>query len=48
MVRIGATFNRFQRMVHDVSREIGKDIVLQVRGEDTELDKTVVEKIATR
>ncbi len=46
MVRIGATFNRFQRMVHDVSREIGKDIVLQVRGEDTELDKTVVEKIA--
>ena len=46
MVRIGATFNRFQRMVHDVSREIGKDIVLQVRGEDTELDKTVIEKIA--
>jgi two-component system, chemotaxis family, sensor kinase CheA len=45
MVKIGATFNRFQRVVHDVSREIGKDIGLQVRGEDTELDKTVVEKI---
>ncbi|HXA47104.1 MAG TPA: chemotaxis protein CheA, partial [Burkholderiaceae bacterium] len=46
MVKIGATFNRFQRVVHDVSREIGKDIVLVVSGEDTELDKTVVEKIA--
>ncbi|HSI57272.1 MAG TPA: chemotaxis protein CheA, partial [Ideonella sp.] len=45
MVKIGATFNRFQRVVHDVSREIGKDIGLVVRGEDTELDKTVVEKI---
>jgi len=46
MVKIGATFNRFQRVVHDVSREIGKDIGLVVSGEDTELDKTVVEKIA--
>ncbi len=45
MVRIGGTFNRFQRLVRDVSREIGKDIVLVVQGEDTELDKTVVEKI---
>jgi two-component system chemotaxis sensor kinase CheA len=45
MVKIGATFNRFQRVVHDVSREIGKDIALEVSGEDTELDKTVVEKI---
>lgn len=45
MVKIGATFNRFQRVVHDVSRELGKDIRLQVDGEDAELDKTVVEKI---
>lgn len=45
MVKIGATFSRFQRIVHDVSREIGKDIGLVVHGEDTELDKTVVEKI---
>jgi two-component system chemotaxis sensor kinase CheA len=45
MVKIGATFNRFQRIVHDVSREIGKDIALVVNGEDAELDKTVVEKI---
>jgi len=45
MVKIGATFSRFQRVVHDVSRELGKDIALVVSGEDTELDKTVVEKI---
>jgi two-component system chemotaxis sensor kinase CheA len=45
MVKIGATFNRFQRVVHDVARELGKDIRLQVNGEDAELDKTVVEKI---
>ncbi|MFP5392702.1 MAG: chemotaxis protein CheA, partial [Gammaproteobacteria bacterium] len=46
MVKIGATFGRFSRVVRDVSRELGKDIVLRVSGEDTELDKTVVEKIA--
>jgi two-component system chemotaxis sensor kinase CheA len=46
MVKIGATFNRFQRVVHDVARELGKDIHLVVSGEETELDKTVVEKIA--
>ena len=45
MVKIGATFKRFQRVVHDVSRELDKDIRLEVSGEDTELDKTVVEKI---
>jgi len=45
MVKIGATFNRFQRVVHDVSRDLGKDIMLVIDGEDTELDKTVVEKI---
>jgi len=45
MVRIGATFGRFQRVVHDVSRELGKDITLIIDGEETELDKTVVEKI---
>ncbi|MFT7772821.1 chemotaxis protein CheW [Roseateles sp.] len=45
MVKIGATFSRFQRVVHDVSREIGKQIDLVISGEETELDKTVVEKI---
>jgi two-component system, chemotaxis family, sensor kinase CheA len=46
MVRIGATFDRFRRVVHDVSRELGKEIELQISGEETELDKTVIEKIA--
>ena len=45
MVKIGATFSRFQRVVHDVSRDLGKDVALIIDGEDTELDKTVVEKI---
>jgi two-component system chemotaxis sensor kinase CheA len=45
MVKIGGTFGRFKRVVHDVARELGKDIELAVSGEDTELDKTVVEKI---
>jgi two-component system chemotaxis sensor kinase CheA len=46
MVKIGATFSRFRRVVHDVSRELGKEIELQISGEETELDKTVVERIA--
>lgn len=46
MVKIGGTFQRFQRVVRDVSRELGKEIELRVSGEDTELDKTVVEHIA--
>jgi two-component system chemotaxis sensor kinase CheA len=46
MVKIGATFGRFQRVVHDVSRDLGKDIGLVIDGEDTELDKTVIEKIS--
>jgi two-component system chemotaxis sensor kinase CheA len=46
MVPIGETFQRFQRVVRDVSHELGKDIRLEIRGADTELDKTVVEKIA--
>lgn len=45
MVQIGGTFNRFQRVVRDVSREIGKDIALSISGGETELDKTVVERI---
>lgn len=45
MVKIGATFGKFQRAVHDMARELGKEVVLDIRGEDTELDKAVVEKI---
>lgn len=46
MVKIESTFNRFRRVVFDVSRELDKDIRLVVSGEETELDKTVVEKLA--
>jgi two-component system chemotaxis sensor kinase CheA len=46
MVKIGGTFSRFQRVVHDLSAELGKQIQLVVSGEDAELDKTVVEQIA--
>ena len=45
MVEIGATFNRFQRVVRDVSADLGKDIRLEISGADTELDKSVVERI---
>ncbi|RLA05508.1 MAG: chemotaxis protein CheA [Gammaproteobacteria bacterium] len=45
MVPIGETFSRFRRVVRDVSKELGKDIQLTITGGETELDKTVVEKI---
>jgi two-component system chemotaxis sensor kinase CheA len=45
MVQIGETFTRFRRLVRDVSKELGKDIDLVITGGETELDKTVVEKI---
>lgn len=45
MVQIGDTFSRFQRVVHDTSRELGKDIELVISGSEAELDKSVVEKL---
>ncbi|TAL47044.1 MAG: chemotaxis protein CheA [Methylovulum sp.] len=45
MVPIGTTFSRFQRVVRDVSKELGKDIKLVISGAETEVDKSVVEKI---
>lgn len=45
MVQIGETFQRFQRVVRDISMGMGKQISLDIRGEETELDKSVVEKI---
>lgn len=45
MVQIGETFRRFERVVRDLSRQMDKEIELQISGGDTELDKTVVEKI---
>lgn len=46
MVQIGETFNRFKRIVHDIAQKLGKEVKLEISGGDTELDKTVVEKIA--
>jgi two-component system chemotaxis sensor kinase CheA len=45
-VQIGETFNRFHRVVRDLSRGLGKDIALEIAGADTELDKTVLESIS--
>ncbi len=46
IVQIGPTFARFQRVVRDVARETGKEITLETSGAETELDKTLVERIA--
>jgi two-component system, chemotaxis family, sensor kinase CheA len=46
MVPVGETFARFQRVVRDVSKQLGKEIELVVTGGDTELDKSLVEVIA--
>ncbi len=45
MVQIGGTFNRFRRLVHDLSHDLGKNIELNISGAETELDKSMVEKI---
>jgi two-component system chemotaxis sensor kinase CheA len=45
-IPIGVAFNRFPRLVHDLSRQLGKTIDLQITGETTELDKTVLEKLS--
>jgi two-component system chemotaxis sensor kinase CheA len=45
MLPISFAFNRFPRLVHDLSARLGKQIELKISGESTELDKTVMEKI---
>jgi len=45
MTPIGSAFNRFVRIVRDLSHELGKEIELVTSGEETELDKTVIEKL---
>jgi two-component system chemotaxis sensor kinase CheA len=45
MVQIGETFNRYKRVVREVSRDTGKEIELKISGAETELDKTLIEKI---
>jgi two-component system chemotaxis sensor kinase CheA len=44
-VPIGSLFGRFRRLVHDLSAQLGKEIALFTVGEETELDKTLVEKL---
>lgn len=46
MLPIGTVFRRFPRVVRDLAKECGKTIVLQIHGEETELDKTVIERIS--
>ncbi|MFW5815934.1 MAG: chemotaxis protein CheA [Wenzhouxiangella sp.] len=45
MVAIGATFSKFQRVVRDMAGDLDKEVDLAITGADTELDKSVVEKI---
>lgn len=45
MVPVGQVFNRFPRMVRDLSHGLGKEINLIIQGEETELDRTVIDEI---
>jgi two-component system chemotaxis sensor kinase CheA len=46
LVPIGETFSRFKRIIRDLSKDLNKDIELEIIGAETELDKTVTEKIS--
>ena len=46
MVPIGTTFTRFQRLVRDLSNELGRNVELVTAGDDTELDKSVIDQLA--
>jgi two-component system, chemotaxis family, sensor kinase CheA len=46
MVPIGSLFGRFRRLVHDLSRDLAKPVEFVTAGEDTELDKTMIECLA--
>jgi two-component system chemotaxis sensor kinase CheA len=45
MLPIGTTFGRFKRLIRDLSQELGKEIEMTTDGADTELDKTVIERL---
>jgi two-component system, chemotaxis family, sensor kinase CheA len=45
MMPLKSTFERFRRLVHDLGRELGKDVELSIEGADTELDKTVIDQL---
>ncbi len=46
MLPVGTIFQRFSRLVRDISRKLGKEVLLVVEGEDTEADKNVIEALA--
>lgn len=46
MVQVGDSFNKFRRIVNDISKKIGKDVQFVISGAETELDKTVIERIS--
>lgn len=46
MVQIGRVFNRFPRLVRDIAREFSKEIDLVIQGQETELDKSIIEEIS--
>lgn len=45
MVPVETVFNRFPRMIRDISKDIGKEVILTMSGEETELDRTVIDEI---
>jgi two-component system chemotaxis sensor kinase CheA len=45
MVPVETVFNRFPRMIRDISKSLGKEIILKMSGEETELDRTVIDEI---
>jgi two-component system chemotaxis sensor kinase CheA len=46
MTPIRATFEKFRRLVHDLARDLGKNVELTIEGADTELDKTVIDQLS--
>jgi len=45
MIKIGKVFNRFPRVVRDLAKDAKKEIKIEISGEETELDKTLIEEI---
>jgi len=45
MTPVRATFEKFRRLVHDLARDLGKDVELTIEGAETELDKTVIDQL---
>jgi two-component system chemotaxis sensor kinase CheA len=46
LVPVGQVFDRFPRLVRDIARQLGKDVVLQIEGKEIELDRSVLDEIA--